>query len=95
MLSLDVQAGFPKVAVTALMATMLVVIYPAVRRGRLGPYVASMLALATMLSLVSFYFTSYMVWLIPFLLLAVAEAVERSGPPPPTGDGPADDAKLP
>jgi hypothetical protein len=76
-LSVYTLPGIPAVVPTVLIVAMLVVLYVAVGQRRLGVYAASMLALAATISLNSVFFTSYFVWLIPFIPLAALEAASR------------------
>jgi hypothetical protein len=73
-LSLDALLGIPPGAALTITVFLLAGLYLAVYRNRLGICAASMLALAVMISLGSVFFTSYLVWLIPFLSLAALEA---------------------
>ena len=74
------------------MIGLLVLIYVAVWRGRLGAYASSLLIMATVTFFNSLFFTSYMVWVMPFVPLACLEAFPRafvagdSPGKPPLGD---------
>jgi hypothetical protein len=76
-LSVYTLPGIPAVMPSILIVAILIVLYVAVGQRRLPVYAASMLALATMIFLTSVFFTSYMIWLIPFIPLAALEAASR------------------
>jgi hypothetical protein len=59
------------------MLGLVLLIYAAVWRGRLGPYTSSLLVMATVTFFNSVFFTSYMVWVMPFVPLAAVEAFPR------------------
>jgi hypothetical protein len=59
------------------MLGLVLLTYATVWRGRLGPYASSLLVMATVTFLNSVFFTSYMVWVMPFVPLACVEALPR------------------
>jgi uncharacterized membrane protein len=71
--------GIPGVVTLVLLLAMLALVYIAVGRHNLSVCAASMLALGAMVGLSSVFFTSYMVWVIPFLPLAALESLARPG----------------
>jgi uncharacterized membrane protein len=76
--SLDALLGWSGWAARVPMLGLLVLIYVAVWRGRLGAYASSLLVMATVTFFNSVFFTSYMVWVMPFLPLACLEAFPRA-----------------
>ena len=76
--SLDARLGWSGWAARIPMLGLLVLIYVAVWRGRLGAYASSLLVMATVTFFNSVFFTSYMVWVMPFLPLACLEAFPRA-----------------
>ena len=80
--SLDALIGISPGTGRIFMLGLLAIVFVAVGRKRLGLFVASMLALATVISLNSTFFTSYMVWLMPFLPLVALEALQKGAAPP-------------
>jgi hypothetical protein len=75
--SLDALLGWSGWAARIPMIGLLVLIYVAVWRGRLGAYASSLLVMATVTFFNSVFFTSYMVWVMPFVPLACLEAFPR------------------
>jgi uncharacterized membrane protein len=76
--SLDALLGWSGWAARIPMLGLLVLIYVAVWRGRLGAYASSLLVMATVTFFNSVFFTSYMVWVMPFLPLACLEAFPQA-----------------
>jgi len=76
--SLDALLGWSGWAARIPMIGLLGLIYVAVWRGRLGAYASSLLVLATVTFFNSVFFTSYMVWVVPFVPLACLEAFPRA-----------------
>ena len=75
--SVDALLGWSGWAARIPMIGLLVLIYAAVWRGRLGAYASSLLVMATVTFFNSVFFTSYMVWVMPFVPLACLEAFPR------------------
>ena len=76
--SLDALLGWSGWAARIPMIGLLGLIYVAVWRGRLGAYASSLLVMATVTFFNSVFFTSYMVWVMPFVPLACLEAFPRA-----------------
>jgi hypothetical protein len=75
--SLDALLGWSGWAARLPMLGLVLLIYAAVWRGRFGPYTSSLLVMATVTFFNSVFFTSYMVWVMPFVPLAAVEAFPR------------------
>ena len=80
--SLDALLGWSGWAARLPMIGLLLLIYAAVWRGRLGAYASSLLVMATVTFFNSVFFTSYMVWVMPFVPLACLEAFPRANATP-------------
>ena len=80
--SLDALLGWSGWAARLPMIGLLLLIYVAVWRGRLGAYASSLLVMATVTFFNSVFFTSYMVWVMPFVPLACLEAFPRANATP-------------
>ena len=76
--SVDALLGWSGWAARLPMLGLLGLIYVAVWRGRLGAYASSLLVMATVTYFNSVFFTSYMVWVMPFVPLACLEALPRA-----------------
>src|SRR3990172_8896073 len=79
--SVDALLGWSGWAARIPMFGLIVLIYVAVWRGRLGAYASSLLVLATVTFFNSVFFTSYMVWIMPFVPLACLEAFPHADRP--------------
>lgn len=77
--SLDALLGWSGWAARLPMLGLILLTYAFVWRGGLGPYVSSLLVMATVTFFNSVFFTSYMVWVVPFVPLACIEAFSRDG----------------
>ena len=75
--SLDALLGWSGWAARLPMLGMILLIYVVAWRGKLRAYASSLLIMATVTFFNSVFFTSYMVWVMPFVPLAIIEAISR------------------
>lgn len=76
--SLDALLGWSGWSARIPMLGLITLVYVAVWRGRLEAYASSLMVMATVTFFNSVFFTSYMVWVMPFVPLACVEAFPRA-----------------